>query len=85
MKFKALLPLVCGLSLIASSAFAQTEIKFGHVGGPGSLFDKSATEFAKRANAKTTEVESSHVVFLSHPDAVVNVIVEAAAGVIAKR
>jgi pimeloyl-ACP methyl ester carboxylesterase len=41
--------------------------------------------YAKRANAKTTEVESSHVVFLSHPDAVVNVIVEAAAGVIAKR
>jgi pimeloyl-ACP methyl ester carboxylesterase len=34
--------------------------------------------YAKRANAKTTEVESSHVVFLSHPDAVVNVIVDAA-------
>ena len=34
--------------------------------------------FAKRANAKTTEVESSHVVFLSHPDVVVNVIVDAA-------
>jgi tripartite ATP-independent transporter DctP family solute receptor len=51
-KFKGLLPLVCGLSLFAGSAFAQTEIKFGHVGGPGSLFDKSATEFAKRANAK---------------------------------
>jgi pimeloyl-ACP methyl ester carboxylesterase len=34
--------------------------------------------YAKRANAKTTEIESSHVVFISHPDAVVNVIVEAA-------
>ena len=34
--------------------------------------------YAKRANAKTTEVESSHVVFLSHPDAVVRVIIEAA-------
>ena len=34
--------------------------------------------YAKRANAKTTEVESSHVVFLSHPDAVVGVIVDAA-------
>ena len=34
--------------------------------------------YAKRANAKTTEVESSHVIFLSHPDAVVRVIVEAA-------
>ena len=40
--------------------------------------------YAKRANAKTTEVESSHVVFLSHPDAVVNVIVDAATAV-AKR
>src|SRR5262245_5562678 len=34
--------------------------------------------YAKRANAKTTEVESSHVIFLSHPDAVVKVIVDAA-------
>jgi pimeloyl-ACP methyl ester carboxylesterase len=34
--------------------------------------------YAKRANAKTTEVESSHVIFLSHPDAVVNVILDAA-------
>ena len=34
--------------------------------------------YAKRANAKTTEVASSHVVFLSHPDAVVSVIVAAA-------
>ena len=36
----------------AFSAFAQVEIKFGHVGEPGSLFDLSAQEFAKRANAK---------------------------------
>jgi tripartite ATP-independent transporter DctP family solute receptor len=36
----------------AGSAFAQTEIKFGHVGEPGSLFAQSAEEFAKRANAK---------------------------------
>ncbi|HWA38331.1 MAG TPA: TRAP transporter substrate-binding protein [Burkholderiales bacterium] len=34
------------------TAFAQTEIKFGHVGEPGSLFAASAEEFAKRANAK---------------------------------
>ena len=40
--------------------------------------------YAKRAKAKTTEVESSHVVFLSHPDTVVSVIVEAATAV-AKR
>ncbi len=33
-------------------ALAQTEIKLGHVGEPGSLFTTSAEEFAKRANAK---------------------------------
>jgi TRAP-type transport system periplasmic protein len=38
--------------LIAVPAVAQTEIKLGHVGEPGSLFQKSADEFAKRANAK---------------------------------
>ena len=37
---------------LAPSASAQTEIKLGHVGEPGSLFQKSADEFAKRANAK---------------------------------
>src|SRR5688500_12683424 len=36
----------------AAPALAQTEIKFGHVGEPGSLFAASADEFAKRANAK---------------------------------
>ena len=36
----------------SSAAPAQTEIKFGHVGEPGSLFAASAEEFAKRANAK---------------------------------
>jgi TRAP-type transport system periplasmic protein len=35
-----------------NSALAQVEIKLGHVGEPGSLFQKSADEFAKRANAK---------------------------------
>jgi tripartite ATP-independent transporter DctP family solute receptor len=38
--------------LVASVAHAQIEIKFGHVGEPGSLFAASAEEFAKRANAK---------------------------------
>jgi len=37
---------------LAGNALAQTEIKFGHVGEPGSLFAASAEEFAKRANAK---------------------------------
>jgi tripartite ATP-independent transporter DctP family solute receptor len=39
-------------ALFASGAVAQTEIKFGHVGEPGSLFAASAEEFAKRANGK---------------------------------
>jgi len=39
-------------ALVAPAAVAQTEIKLGHVGEPGSLFQKSADEFAKRANAK---------------------------------
>jgi tripartite ATP-independent transporter DctP family solute receptor len=39
-------------ALIAMPATAQTEIKFGHVVEPGSLFAKSAEEFAKRANGK---------------------------------
>jgi len=30
----------------------QLELKLGHVGGPGSLFEVSSEEFAKRANAK---------------------------------
>jgi tripartite ATP-independent transporter DctP family solute receptor len=36
----------------SGAAFAQIEIKFGHVGEPGSLFAASAEEFARRANAK---------------------------------
>jgi tripartite ATP-independent transporter DctP family solute receptor len=39
-------------SAVALPARAQLEIKLGHVGEPGSLFQKSADEFAKRANAK---------------------------------
>lgn len=37
--------------------------------------------FAKRMNAKTTEVESSHVPFLSQPEVVANLIKEAAKAV----
>jgi tripartite ATP-independent transporter DctP family solute receptor len=47
--FVAALAAACCLALPAA---AQTEIKFGHVGEPGSLFAASADEFAKRANAK---------------------------------
>ncbi|MGH6902852.1 MAG: TRAP transporter substrate-binding protein, partial [Geminicoccaceae bacterium] len=35
-----------------AAAEAQTEIKFGHVAEPGSLFQLSADEFARRANEK---------------------------------
>ncbi len=41
----------CSVFIVAT-AHAQTEIKLGHVGEPGSLFQVSADEFAKRANAK---------------------------------
>ena len=44
---------VAGLGLTTATAGAETlELKFGHVGAPGSLFAMSADEFAKRANAK---------------------------------
>jgi tripartite ATP-independent transporter DctP family solute receptor len=49
---KTLLSFIFAMALSAGTALAQTEIKFGHVGEPGSLFDLSAQEFAKRANAK---------------------------------
>lgn len=44
---------VSALALGMQVANAQEiEIKFGHVGGPGSLFEKSANEFARIANEK---------------------------------
>jgi tripartite ATP-independent transporter DctP family solute receptor len=49
---KMIASLVAVLALSAGSALAQTQIKLGHVGEPGSLFDQSSQEFAKRANAK---------------------------------
>lgn len=53
MRAKFLVSLVGLLGVAAlSPAWAQTEIKLGHVGEPGSLFALSAEEFAKRANAK---------------------------------
>ncbi len=48
---KALLSLAFATVLVGTAA-AQTEIKFGHVGKPGSLLEMTAQEFAKRANAK---------------------------------
>ena len=43
---------VLGFAAGTAPAQAQVEIKLGHVGEPGSLFQKSADEFARRANAK---------------------------------
>jgi hypothetical protein len=37
---------------VSLPALAQMELKLGHVGGPGSLFELSANEFARRANEK---------------------------------
>ena len=43
---------VAALAAAPGLALSQQEIKLGHVGEPGSLFQISADEFAKRANAK---------------------------------
>lgn len=47
----AIATLLAGATL-AGPVCAQTEIKLGHVGEPGSLFDQSAQEFAKRVNER---------------------------------
>ncbi|HEY7674128.1 MAG TPA: TRAP transporter substrate-binding protein [Burkholderiales bacterium] len=46
------LAVLAAAALAFGNAWAQMELKFGHVGEPGSLFAASAEEFAKRANAK---------------------------------
>jgi tripartite ATP-independent transporter DctP family solute receptor len=46
------LPFALASMLAAGTAAAQTEVKLGHVGAPGSLFAQSADLFAARANAK---------------------------------
>ena len=51
MKLRSLFVAVA-CAAVAAPALAQMELKFGHVGEPGSLFAASAEEFAKRANAK---------------------------------
>ena len=49
---RAFIPAFVAGALIATSAAAQTEIKLGHVGEPGSLVGAVADEFAKRANER---------------------------------
>lgn len=53
MSSRALRAIVIACFAIAvGPVLAQTEIKLGHVGEPGSIFQKASDEFAKRANAK---------------------------------
>ncbi|PWB64067.1 MAG: C4-dicarboxylate ABC transporter [Betaproteobacteria bacterium] len=52
MNTRTLLGALAACLIATPAALAQTEIKFGHVGEPGSLFAASAEEFARRANAK---------------------------------
>ena len=49
---KALFTFAFATLLSMATASAQTEVKFGHVGAPGSLFAQSAELYAQRANAK---------------------------------
>jgi tripartite ATP-independent transporter DctP family solute receptor len=51
-KVRRAIGVAVGVWMLAGAALAQTEIKLGHVGEPGSLFQKSADEYARRANAK---------------------------------
>ncbi len=39
-------------TIVSTAAFAQTELKLGHVGEPGPLIGAAADEFAKRVNGK---------------------------------
>jgi tripartite ATP-independent transporter DctP family solute receptor len=61
-RFRVVLYLAAAALFAADPALAQLELKFGHVGEPGSLFAKSAEEFAKRANARL-EGKAKVVVF----------------------
>ena len=53
MKFvKYLIPGLFAASIATQALAQELELKFGHVGAPGSLFAASVDEFAKRANEK---------------------------------
>ena len=49
---RAFIATAAAATLRAGRASAETEIKLGHVGEPGSLIGAQADEFAKRVNAK---------------------------------
>ena len=53
---RALVAALSALGTLATAPAAEAqpiELKFGHVGSPGSLFDVSANEFARRVKEKT--------------------------------
>jgi TRAP-type transport system periplasmic protein len=52
MKTFTLSLLAAAAMAVHGAALAQVELKLGHVGEPGSLFQTSADEYAKRVNAK---------------------------------
>lgn len=60
-RFTRIVSAIAGTVLLAATAAAEpVEIKLGHVGEPGSLFDQTSQEFAKRANEKLGD--KAHVV-----------------------
>jgi len=53
MKSMKLMAMAMAATLVSAPALAdELELTFGHVGAPGSLFEISVNEFAKRANEK---------------------------------
>ncbi|MDJ0610025.1 MAG: TRAP transporter substrate-binding protein [Kiloniellales bacterium] len=50
--FKLSTAAVVATAFFGQALAAEMELKFGHVGAPGSLFEASVNEFAKRANEK---------------------------------
>jgi len=61
MKLKTILLAGAAVALVATTAQAETILKFGHVGKPGSLFETSANHFASCANAKLKGVAKVEV------------------------
>lgn len=53
MKFIQVLSLFVSMVFLIGSARPEAiELRFGHIGGPGSLFEATAQEFARRANER---------------------------------
>ena len=63
MKFfkTTLLTVAVAIGLQASAASANTEVRLGHVGGPGSLFEITANRFAELANERLEGVAEVNV------------------------